>query len=497
MSMAMDLAQTMEVLTRLRGAPADEAAFLARLDERPQGGVYEDADGNQHVAVLGWGLWAYRWQRNLIFDVASGADQRWMTGQRGEYKAYADHARVRFGRLSMFPLVLRSFAGEDAELYRKAMAAVRELALHSPELVTGANWEEIRRPKPFAPVPRDLPDQNTWFHPALPAGTLLEVGPRLRLAQDLIPSGAEELRALREQAPHNADLALFVADRLPVEQRSSTGLAAVYGPLVEINVPVMGALAQAAWYDPPDFRKRQRALCEISGEYCLTLGYRLAELGFPDEAALAYQEGFDRTRDRVEAANKSRWLVDYYFDHGQLRKAEAIARDAAGVYSAQGLFVMARLMERMGRAREAEEHYRRIQERYNQGAELVGFYYRRARVDKDASYETRLRDALALALPPGLEPFDRASLPASPKDGVVVKSVNDNTNRYGIMWGNVIVAADGFRVHDYEAYNLIRALSQSPKMKLVVWRGASYDEIDVELWDRLLRIDRDTFKPAG
>ena len=158
---------------------------------------------------------------------------------------------------------------------------------------------------------------------------------------------------------------------------------------------------------------------------------------------------------------------------------------------------MARLMERMGRAREAEEHYRRIQERYNQGAELVGFYYRRARVDKDASYETRLRDALALALPPGLEPFDRASLPASPKDGVVVKSVNDNTNRYGIMWGNVIVAADGFRVHDYEAYNLIRALSQSPKMKLVVWRGASYDEIDVELWDRLLRIDRDTFKPAG
>jgi hypothetical protein len=76
MSMAMDLAQTMEVLTRLRGAPADEAAFLARLDERPQGVVHKDADGNQHVAVLGWGLWAYRWQRNLIFDVARGAAQR-------------------------------------------------------------------------------------------------------------------------------------------------------------------------------------------------------------------------------------------------------------------------------------------------------------------------------------------------------------------------------------------------------------------------------------
>ena len=455
----------------------------------------KDAEGHPQVAVLGWGLWAYRWQRNLIFDVSSGATQRWMTGQHGEYKAYADQARGRFGRLSMFPLAMRSFAGEDPEVYRKAMAAVRELALHSPELVTGANWEEIREAEAVRAVARDLPNQNTWFHPVLPAGTLLEVGPRLRLAQDLIANGAE-LRALREQAPHNSDLAVFVADRLPVGQRSATDLAAVYGPLVEFNVPAMGALAQASWYDPPDFRKRQRALCEISGEYCLTLGYRLAELGFPDEAAPAYQEGFDRTRDRVTAANKSRWLVDYYFDHGQPRKAEAVAREAASVYSSPGLFVMARLMERMRRLREAEEHYRRIQERYNQSAELAGFYYRRARVDKDASYETRLRDALALALPPGLEPFDRASLPASPRDGVVVKSVNDNTKRYEILWGNVIVAVDGFRVHDYEAYNVVRALSQSPKMKLVVWRGASYDEIDVELWDRLFRVEMETLKPT-
>jgi hypothetical protein len=124
---------------------------------------------------------------------------------------------------------------------------------------------------------------------------------------------------------------------------------------------------------------------------------------------------------------------------------------------------MARLMERMGRPREAEEHYRRIQERYNSGAELVGFYYRLARVDKDASYETRLRDALALALPPGLEPFDSASLPASPKDGVVVKSVNDNTKRFGIMWGNGSSppTASRARLRRLQPH---QALSQSPKM---------------------------------
>ena len=371
------------------------------------------------------------------------------------------------------------------------------MLLHSPELVTGANWEEIRRPKALAPLPRDLPDQNTWFRPALPAGTLLEVGPRLRWRRTWSRTARSCVRCASRR-PTTRTWRVFVADRLPVGQRAATDLAAVYGPLVEFNVPAMGALAQAAWYDPPDFRKRQRALCEISGEYCLTLGYRLAELGFPDEAATAYQEGFDRTRDRVTAANQSRWLVDYYFDHGELRKAEAVAREAASVYSSQGLFVMARLMERMGRPARGRgalpSHPGALQPgaRSSWASTTAGPASTRTRPMKRGS-----ATPLALALPPGLEPFDRASLPASPSDGVVVKSVNDNTKRFGIMWGNVIVAADGFRVHDYDAYNLIRALSQSPKMRLVVWRGASYDEIEVELWDRLFRVDMETFKPPA
>jgi tetratricopeptide (TPR) repeat protein len=307
--------------------------------------------------------------------------------------------------------------------------------------------------------------------------------------------GPEDLRALREQAPNNVALARFAAARQPGGRRSAAELAAVYGPLAEFHLRIMGKLADAAWYDPVDFRRRQGALCDLDPQYCFMLGYRLAEMGFPDEAAVAYQKGFERANDPVVAANNSRWLVDYYFDHGQVGKAEAIAREAARTYSARGLFTMARLMERMGRLREAEEHYRRILDRYDRADELAGFYYRQARVEKKPGYDAKVRDALALALPSGLEPLDRASLPAPPTDGVVVRKENDNTKRCGIKWGNVIVGLDGFRVRDLDAYKVVLALSHSPRVTLVVWRGTGYADVEVELWDRDFRVAMESLRP--
>jgi hypothetical protein len=53
--------------------------------------------------------------------------------------------------------------------------------------------------------------------------------------------------------------------------------------------------------------------------------------------------------------------------------------------------------------------------------------------------------------------------------------------------GHVIVGLDGFRIRNAASYDLVWALSHSPRMKLVVWRGTSYDEIEAELWDRRFR----------
>lgn len=489
LTLALDLAQTADVITRLRGTPSDEASFFEALNERPGASVRPDAEGKPRIDVLGLGLWADRLQRNLICDLTNVSAHYGMLGQPGERKAFAEQARARFGRLALYPIVLRENA-DEVDGYRRAMAAVRELAVRSPERLTGDHWWIIRKKESFAPVPRDLPDQNAWFRPALPPGTLLDVEPRLEVTH-LAAIGSAELAALRELAPYNVPLAVFASGRQPDDKRSAADLAAFYGPPATFQVRIMGRLGDAAWYDPPDYRKRQGALCELSADYCRLLGYRLAELGFADEAAVAYQKFMDGAHDRVAAANNSRWLVDYYFDHGQTKKAEKVARSAAEVYSGEGLFTMARLMERMGRLREAEEYYR-ILDRYDDATDLAGFHYRQARVEKKPEYEPKFRDALALALPAGLETFDRAALPPSPSDGVVIKGGNDNTKRYDIQWGHVIVGLDGFRVRSVEAYSVVRALSQSPRMKLVIWRGKSYDDVEVELWDRQFRVDIET-----
>ena len=487
----LDLKQAADVITRYRGALQDESTLLEALEARPAISGRLDAQGRPGLEVLGQELWADRLQRNLVFALVNADNNYRKAGLPGERMAFAEQARARFGRLSLYPIVLRAHT-TDGDGYRRAMAAVRELAVHSPERVTGGHWALVLEKVNFGSPPNDLPNPSAWFSPALPEGTLLEVEWRILALAELQALSGQRLSSLRELAPHNLALAFHAVSLLQGDQRTVAGLAAAYGPVAEFRLPTMADLANAAWYDPAEFRKRQGALCEIDAKYCLMLGYRLAELGFADEAAVAYQRGFDKNRDRVEAANESRWLVDYYFDHGQLRKAEAVAREAAGIYSSAGLFTMARLMERMGRLDEAEEYYRRILERYRNATQLAGFYYRQARGEKKGAYEARLRETLALALPAGLEPLDRASLAPKPEDGVVIKQQNDNTSRYGIQRGHVLVGIDGFRIRDVEAYHVVRALSQSPRMRLVVWRGKGYDDVEVELWDRQFRVEIET-----
>lgn len=483
----MALAEAGEVWVGLGEEPIQGERWLERLNERPGRLVERTDDGALEVSVLGWGLWADRAQRHLLAAIEASLFQLGGLGLPHEQEAFVGRVRQQFSRLDMYPLFLRTTAW-DKERYVPAMAAVRELALRSPERLMAASWRYIRAKKDFAPVPADLPDETRWFEPLLVPGTLLEVTQRLRMRPefpDQVPGGIEALQAM---APYNFALAELAAERQPGDKRTLADIDPIYGPLGEFSRRAMEELAHLAWYDATEYRRRYGALCDLLPERCFRLGYRLAEMGFPDEAAEAYQKGFDGARDRVFAANDVDWLVEYYFERGRMKQAEEVAREAAGTGAGGGLLALARLTERLGRLDEAEELYRDNYEHYNQPRSLAGFYYRQARVAGKAEYEARFRDALALALPTGLEPLDRSALPLQPTDGVVIRKENDNTKRVGIKWGHVIVGFDGFRVRDLRSYHTIRLLSHSPRMRLVVWRGSSYDDIEVELWDRWFNV---------
>ena len=478
-------------------APLDESTLVDALNAPPGRLIAKDATGRARVQVLGWGVWAFSGQRHLLQQVLRHEwFLRYQLGLKDDAADFSQHAQEALGRLALYPIVLRAGA-LDAVAYSNAVGDAGALARRSPERMTGGHWALLREKPAFAAPPPSLPNEDAWFRPSLPSGTLFDLDGRLTRLGDLVRPAPGYVRSLREQAPHDFALAEF-ATRLAVPPlRASAQLIQAFGSLVEYDTFAMNLVADRAWYDPPEFKKLQGRLCELIPPRCFLLGHRLAELGLPEEAARAFQRGFDRSEDRVGAANQCRWLVDYYFDRGETGKALSVAKEAAATHAAAGLFVMARLMERMGRLADAEEYYRTILKRYEDPKELAGFYYRQARVSGHRSYENKLATVLTRALPKGLETLDRARLPAPPTDGVVIRGENDNTLRYLIKWGHVIVGLDGFRVHDFEQYDAIRALSQSPQMTLLIWRGNRYEEVKTELWNRRFLIDMRTYEPKA
>jgi membrane-associated protease RseP (regulator of RpoE activity) len=77
---------------------------------------------------------------------------------------------------------------------------------------------------------------------------------------------------------------------------------------------------------------------------------------------------------------------------------------------------------------------------------------------------------LGKVFPKGLEPI-QADPSGPPQDGVVLVGTSAEALKAGLKPGEVFVALNGFRVHTYEQYRVIRTLSKAPELNLVVWHG--------------------------
>jgi hypothetical protein len=492
---AQELQEIEDGWRSLRSDPPPEGKSLVdALNETPGGLVSADAGGGPVVSVLDWGAWAAFEQRHLLHAIDKYFETLdYLLGLKDDAKAFAKSSREQFGGLTLYPVELVPQA-KDLAAYKTAVAGFFDMARQSPERVPGGCWYRIRIKPKFEAPHAGPPFEERWFQPSLVSGTLYELPFRLRL-HDLDKSSAAERKRLREMAPFHYGLTKFDLTRSGGTERPLAELAAAFGSTAEYDTHVMDLLAYAARDNLPEYERQQGKLCRLIPESCLTLGWRLAENGQDEKAAAAYQDGIDRARDAVSAANNSRWLVDYYFDHGQKARALKVAESAAETYSSRGLFAMARLMERMGRLDDAELYYGRMSQRYEEKEQLLGFFYRQSSVLKNRQFDRRLEKMMPEVFPKGLEKLDRAKLPATPTDGVVVQGSSERTKKYELPYGAVVVALDGFRVHTLKEYDAVLALSQAAEMNLVVWRAVSYDDIRASLWDRSFYAELKDYKP--
>jgi hypothetical protein len=475
-------------------AAATRADLLAGLNDAPAANPIVTREGKAGIEVIDWGRWAAFLQRHLCGFLAAEFTHLRNLGLDDELQGLTAERAPQFGHLRLFPIVRRRFVRTQTD-YEAAVQSALTLAGAHPELIPPAAWETyVKRPDGLKQAP--FPPMFTWFRPGVPTGTAMDLHIRATTAQwreDATPAQYARWAAL---APYD-DWAIWI--KLGHDTRRKPRLEdalRAYGTLLDYQSGSLARIFDYTTGDPEAFVPIARRLCDLSVERCETLGWQLLNVDDSEGAARAFARYADDARDRVVVSNHMYWLVDYYQDTGQSARAREIARMAAATGSARGLETLAHLMERTGDVEAAEEIFRRIAERYTNGANILGpFCIRLARRTGDKSDMEQGLRLLSKHLPRGLEPWSEADAAQPPADGVRVTFTFARARRIGLRKDDIIVAIDGLRVRDQWARSIITNLALVPDMKLVVWRDGRYQELALHVPQRYFGANFGAYKP--
>jgi tetratricopeptide (TPR) repeat protein len=489
----VEMGEALDVWQVLNGKQLASDRIIEVLNARPSRLVTPEAGGKAAPRVIGWGTWARFFQRNVAFGAeASSKFLERSLGLKDDARQLRDSLNQTFSGLDFWPALALQWlvpsAGapapatggtKDDGARRDACARGVKLVHDAPELVSAHVWVTVDNQCAEERQKQILPPMARWFVRLAPAGTALMELERIAILMAVKVDPTPVFAGLHELAPVDPRFLQAIASDGP--EPTFEKLAQLYGPLADYDLHVMERLAATQRTDPAALRALYEKIAAIEPAKYLELGNYLVDLGLPDEAVAAYEKAIEGARDRVRLSNNLMWLVGYYVDHARLDRARELARLAADVYSEAGLETMGYFQERMGRYAEAEEWYRKIIERYGQkSAEyLEDFYIRYEQRVGDGRFAAGAAAALAKVFPAGLE---RVSLfeftsPPLPGEGVRVSGQFQRTTRLGLIKDDVVVALNGFRIHDHRQYQLVWTFSDRPEATVIVWRQGRYIEV--------------------
>jgi tetratricopeptide (TPR) repeat protein len=241
----------------------------------------------------------------------------------------------------------------------------------------------------------------------------------------------------------------------------------------------MEAIAYASRKDPVKHAEQLIKIARYKPDLYFELGSFYVEQKQPEKAKEAFENGVKLGRDSVIMANGCDWLVNYYFDHGQKDKAFDLANKAAEVYSGNGLETMAKLYEKMGKLKEAEDYFAKIKERYDDSAPLDFFYHRHAQENErykkaDLAYQKKI-------FPAGSRKLDPSQLKTAPTLGILVTSESDLTQKFGLHHGEIIVSVAGTATDNKAQYTYMMDSNHDDNYEFTVWNGKEYRTVKAVL----------------
>lgn len=394
-------------------------------------------------------------------------------------------ARIGPLPLLVFSRFRRAEAQSDLE---PLLPELQELLSKQPERVTAGNWWSAREKPGFGGgLASRLPDQSIWFTPPLPPGTAFDVGRRVRRLPTLMSADTATLEAIWELAPHDSDLGWRLA-RPGKEPATAQALNRYFGAAIEFDSRVRSNLADTFEDEPERYVPFVEKLAEVDSDRWWKLGKYL-ETRDEVAAARAYEKMWKLGADRVLFSGHSDWLIAYYRRTGRTREALRLAEDAGVVHSARGLDTYAELLEDLNRLDEAAAARRAKAERYGDWGSLIAFLRRTEQSRGGAATKRLVDEAVAHALPQGLERVDISDFSAPPTDGVVLKSTSPKAAAAGLDRGSVLVAMNGLRVRNTRALSAIREFVDGPRYRLIAWHAGRYVESELELQGGRLGVD--------
>lgn len=462
-----------------QGRELSNTQLVKELNRLPERCFSVDGPGNTTVRVIGWGQWAMFYQRQVCHAMAGNFDfmhRRWgVPDEAAEFKASCDRT---FSDLRLYPFV-RRFNCTDEYEYRSSVDDGFKVTVATPHLVSPRIWNCLCYRVKFAELyqPNPNPHINEWHKHNPPPGTVYDPSPRTD-HPSLIerPDTMEQLERLCEMAPANPGLAHNLIRLKYSNEAVYDQLVEIYSPVLEFSAKAMVKVANSVADQPDRYEELMARAASLDPSRYFNLGDKFKRTD-EDKAAAYLEKAIEHGSDDVHAANEAGWLVHYYLDHGEKEKARKLANMAGKVYSYSGLAAKAEYLEETGDYAGALKWYKRIEERYDAPSAVAQFISRYKASTGNTRFDAELQSRLDGLFPGGIQKARLGDFQDPPVEGVIVRGENDLTEEAGLSSGDIIVAAQGIRVLNFQQYSYARDSVTTPQLDLIVWQGNGYHEI--------------------
>lgn len=290
-------------------------------------------------------------------------------------------------------------------------------------------------------------------------------------------TGPEAAREALDEARRHAPWDMALADRYLFArfkgEAPSAELLKAYEPVLEYNLPALTRIIEGVTDNDEQVERLATRACEIEVDLCANYAAHLAEAGREEGARKLYARAMAGSRDTIALSNALAPYVNLLLDSGATPEALAVARRAAGVGSAVGLFTLASTYERLGRFDAAAEEYARITERYRDPSWENEFFLRYPQRHGGDRFQPQTARATATVFPKGLRRKTKADFEREGHQGGVVMdpgNISPKLRRFGLRSLDFVVAVDGFVVESQEQMNAVLTFTDDPKLTLLIQR---------------------------